>query len=74
MTNIEAKQVALEISLDEDDKKVRPDIIKILGNTERNGVLKKGETSIELERVKVDKDAILEMMPKLIGTFTGKSK
>lgn len=74
MTNVESKQAALETSLHEEDKIVRPEIIKILANTERNSVLRKDETTVELERVKLDKDAIVEVIPKLLAPFTGKSK
>ena len=74
MTNVEAKQAALTISLDEDDKTVRSDIVKMLANTERNSVLKKGETTVELERVKLDKDTISEIIPKLLAPFTKQSK
>jgi hypothetical protein len=74
MTNIEAKQTALAISLDEHDKTTRPTIIKTLANTERNAVFKKGETTLELERLKLDKDAISEIIPKLLAPLKANSK
>ncbi len=65
MTNIEAKQVALVVSFGLAEKKVCEHVITTLSNTERNYILNKGQTTIDLEKAKLDKEAVSSFIDKL---------
>jgi hypothetical protein len=56
LSNIDSKLIALYYAKNEEDKKVYNFILEELGKTERNFILKNGETTIELEKMKLDKD------------------
>lgn len=69
LTNIDCKIIALKTAIYLDDKTAIRAILKELSNTERNHLLKKGETTVELERVKMEKDEskqLLENLTKLL--------
>lgn len=53
ITNIEQKELALSVSLLQDDSDLRAKIILHIAQTERNNVLKNGESTIQLERDKL---------------------
>jgi hypothetical protein len=55
MTNIEMKIISLKSSILNADKETINEVIKELSKTERNFVIKKGETTIELERIRSEK-------------------
>jgi hypothetical protein len=69
MTNVEAKQISLVVALGLEDKKVCEGVISCLSATERNYKLEKGQTTIDLEQSKLDKEAISEMFDKLLNVF-----
>lgn len=54
LTNIEARAMALEFALLVDDKEIARVLITELVRTERNFVLKKGESTVELELSKAE--------------------
>lgn len=54
ITNVDLKLMALKAALASDDPKDLGMVIRELSKTERNFVLKRGETTIELERSKAD--------------------
>ncbi|CAB3805416.1 hypothetical protein LMG28614_06203 [Paraburkholderia ultramafica] len=58
LTNVEAKHVALQAVFFAEDKSLLAEIVKNLSNTERNHILKKGETTVELEKIRVESDKI----------------
>lgn len=43
-------------------------ILNALGNTERNFVLKKGESTVDLEKSKLDKQSLQEMLVAFVDT------
>ncbi|MEJ5266853.1 MAG: hypothetical protein WHW07_03485 [Bacteroidales bacterium] len=55
MTNIETRIIALKSATINADKTCINDVIKEFSKTERNFIIKKGETTIELERLRRDK-------------------
>lgn len=54
MTNIEAQFISLEGALFLEDKEPLRQIIEQLSKTERNFVLSKGETTVEIEKLKLE--------------------
>ena len=54
MTNLEVKFIALEYAHFLDDNQLKVSLIEQLMNTERNFILKKDETTIELEKNRID--------------------
>lgn len=72
LTNIEMKYLALKIAIESDTDKLNENLIKVVLETERNRFLKKGETTVELERSKVEQsnnansiNKFCEMLEKL---------
>lgn len=65
LTNVESKQVALEAALDGGTPELRSHIVQALGNTERNFILKKDETTVDLERERLGKDRTLGLVEQL---------
>jgi hypothetical protein len=66
MTNIEAKYVSLVVALRTANETSCSEVIKNLCGTERNHILEKGQTTVELEKAKVDKEEI----DALLKSFT----
>lgn len=52
LTNLDSKIIALKASIFIDEKDSIKKVITALGNTERNFILKKGETTVELEKAR----------------------
>lgn len=75
LTNIEAKYVSLRTALLNCDKNIISEVIKNLSNTERNFILEKGQSTVELEHTRINNEAtssvtksISEMIKNLIIT------
>ncbi|WP_353572054.1 hypothetical protein [Candidatus Albibeggiatoa sp. nov. BB20] len=66
LTNIDCKIIALKTAIYLDDKTAIRAILKELSNTERNHLLKKGETTVELERVKIEKNESKQLLENLM--------
>jgi hypothetical protein len=68
LTNIESKLVAIEVAYITKNEEAMKDSLNILVQTERNFILKKGETTVELERAKSESENmqnILKSIPEL---------
>jgi hypothetical protein len=65
LTNVETKYLALHMALKSDDTKVVEALISQLAQTERNFVLSKGQTTVELERSKIADNQYKEMIEAL---------
>lgn len=50
LTNTEAKNLALHVALRDEDTKLRAQVIRVLATTERNFVLEKDQTTVEIEK------------------------
>lgn len=68
ISNIELKTFAVMITLANNDISLLKPIIEQLATTERNFVLKKGETTVGLEREKRDKNEIFELVHAMMNT------
>ena len=65
LSNFEAKFVSLRIAIMDKDRGVFDEVIKTLSRTERNYILEKGQTTVELEREKFDQDHFLDAVNSL---------
>lgn len=54
VTNIESKSIALSVATESGDESVKAEVIKVLASTERNFLLNKGQSTVELEREKIE--------------------
>lgn len=75
LTNLESKLVAVEFSYITNNEEGLKASIEALSKTERNFVLEKGQTTVELERAKSDSELtknLVKTIPRIMGK--GKSK
>jgi hypothetical protein len=72
VTNMEAKYIALKTALNVGDEKIIGDVIAQFGNTERNHILEKGQTTVEIEKTRIDKEALGETLKNLSAIFSKK--
>lgn len=75
MTNIEMKIISLKSAIINADKPTINEVVKELSKTERNFVIKKGDTTIELERLRserADNKNIVDFAKGIIGKHTDK--
>jgi hypothetical protein len=64
-TNIDSKIIALKASMLLEKEDVLNDIIKSFSTVERNFILKKDESTISIERIKLDNEQELSIISKL---------
>ena len=72
LTNIEIKFVSLENAIHTKDKETIKSVISELSKTERNFILEKGQSTVDLERTKLDVDGrnnILDSLSKLVESI-----
>lgn len=62
LTNIDSKFLALDAALIIGDKNIISEVIKEVSITDRNSKLKKGETTIDLERLKAENKSLSDML------------
>lgn len=65
LTNVESKQVALSAAMDGDSQELKAHVVQALSGTERNFVLQKDETTVELERDRIGRDTTLGLVDQL---------
>ena len=65
LTNVETKYLALHMALKSGDSKVVEGLISQMAQTERNFVLNKGQTTVELERSKIADNQYKELVETL---------
>ncbi len=71
LTNIEQKFAAFEVSRLVDGDEEITSVVKSLLDTERNFVIKKGETTIEIEKVRLESKHSTESIVRDISRFVG---
>jgi hypothetical protein len=69
-TNIDAKCLAIKLALLHRDSKTLNVLVLELARIERNAVLKKGETTLELEKLKIESATNTELLSKF-ASFAG---
>lgn len=70
ITNVEAKFVALKVATHTGDEKIVGEVISQLAQTERNYILQKGQTTVDLERSRMDKEKITSLADNLMEAFS----
>jgi hypothetical protein len=73
MTNVESKYISFLVASRLKDEKIFTEIIKDLVMTERNYVLEKGQTTVDLEKIKAEKETFSDIVPKILD-FANKNK
>lgn len=72
LTNIELKLIAVEVAFITKNEESMKEALKVLVETERNFILKKGETTVALEKAKSESESVRDIM-KAIPTFLKKN-
>ena len=67
LTNIEMKRIALMQLTQGEDVTILSEIVKNFISTERNYILEKGQSTVDIEKCKYDKDLFSQYSEKLIG-------
>jgi hypothetical protein len=67
LTNAHTKFMALETALVAGNATALNAVIRDLARTERNFVLKKGETTVEMERLKHDSDPVKDVIEQVVN-------
>ena len=70
LTSLESRTLALEIAALLPSKDTVPQLLLDLSKTDRNFVLKRGETTVELEKIKVDQENLHSLFDSLASKMT----
>ena len=76
-TNIDSKVIALKASIIFGKPELINNIIKSFSTVERNFIIKKGESTVNLEKLKIDEKADTDLVEKVLSvikTFDAKNK
>jgi hypothetical protein len=73
LTNIESRQLALRAAMDSKETSLLADVVGKLASTERNHILSKDQTTIELEKVRIDRDSQGTLVKTLAELFQKKA-
>jgi hypothetical protein len=68
ITNIESKWLALNAVIEDKDKALLKIVVDSLSKTERNFILKKGDSTLGLERERLEKNEVIELVKEALGT------
>jgi len=74
ITNLESKFVAIKESIASENSDISAKVISCLANTERNHILEKGQTTVELEKSKIENETISTLSSKLNETIKSLKK
>ncbi len=74
LTNIESKLVSVEVAYITKNEEAMKEALNILVQTERNFILKKGETTVELERAKSESENMQNILKAVPEIFKNKGK
>jgi len=67
LTNIDSKLIALKATLMESREQDISNVVQELARTERNFILRKDETTVELERTRIERSAYKETMDRAVS-------
>jgi len=74
ITTIESKYLALNVSLNIDNYEKFKEVIEQLAKTERNFILSKGQSTVDLERAKIEQQASTNIIEKITSIIDKNSK
>ncbi|WP_222832267.1 hypothetical protein [Pseudomonas sp. SC3(2021)] len=69
LTNLESKHMALLAALRHNNSEILLKVIGALSDTERNHILEKGQTTIEIEKMQLEKNQLVEVAQTLASLF-----
>ena len=69
ITNVELRLISVDVAAQLTDPGVRGDVARELAKTERNFILKSGETTVELEKLKDDRNTLKELAQTMISAL-----
>lgn len=72
LTNIEAKQIALTAAAKLANAKSASEVISKLASTERNHILSKGQTTVELERARLERESVGDALKHFAAVVPGR--
>ncbi|WP_460160351.1 hypothetical protein [Pseudomonas sp. S2_B10] len=61
LTNLESKHIALMAALRSQDSNMMNKVIEAVAATERNQIIEKGQTTVEIQKMQMDKDHFIEV-------------
>ncbi|NNB04708.1 hypothetical protein HBN83_02195 [Pseudomonas fragi] len=73
MTNLEMKYFGIVAAISSEDRESVSEVAKLLLEVERNHILSQGQTTVELEKHKIEQSSsaeVLKLLPKLFGKKT----
>ena len=70
LTNIDSKYLALEIAIRVGDAAILSQVVHEMVSTDRNARLQKGETTVELERLRAENQGLRELFESAKGFVT----
>lgn len=73
LTNVEQKHVALITAIKYGESVVRNEVISKFASTERNHVLEKDQTTVELEKSRIEKESLSEVAKHMADMLSKKS-
>ncbi|WP_158768501.1 hypothetical protein [Paraglaciecola sp. L1A13] len=73
ITNIESKYLGLRLSIESGNNEITEKVVDNLIKTERNFVLEKGQSTVEIERSKIEQQKSSELL-KILDSVTSKLK
>lgn len=73
LTNVESKHLALEVAMRVDDPTLRAKLAEVLSRTERNFILEKGQTTVDLERERISQ-RVYSRLASVVKEALGKSQ
>jgi len=74
LTNVESKFIAIEVAYISKDNKAMRTALELLAETERNFILKKGETTVALEKAKSESENMQNIIKAVPNLFKNKGK
>lgn len=73
VTSMESKYLALQVAIESDDLKNIAHVVEQLSKSERNFILEKGQTTVDLERSNNEQQATNDILGKISSIFGNKS-
>lgn len=76
LTNIEQREIALSVSLLQDDPQLRSEVINQISKTERNNIIEKGQSTVDIEKARIENqggvnDVLKSLIPMIIKAKSG---
>jgi hypothetical protein len=71
LTNLEAQSTALESVIITHDQEALREVIKFLTRTERNFILSKGQSTVELEKARIESGMVRDLLGVMTNNHLG---